>query len=126
MSSAIKALNDSGVGPTIYCMTCGHFTPDQCQIVSRRCQINTETYLAIYQWFVTQSGHPAFKNLSLPTDLPKPQIIKELNCTNTDDFSGDYTIKMHMKDQLITSLLHKNRPMTIQCIILKENFQLHL
>ena len=93
VSSAVQAINDSSLGPNIFCMCCGRFTPEQRQIVQQRCEIDTRLYLALYTWFVEESGHPAFKNLPLPTDIPAPVIIKDTDFDNNTDTPGNVDIE---------------------------------
>ncbi len=94
VSSAVQVINDSSLGPNIFCMCCGRFTPEQRQIVQRRCEIDTRLYLALYNWFVEESGHPAFENLPLPTEIPAPVIIKDSEFdNNNNDAPGNVDIE---------------------------------
>ncbi len=93
VSSAVQVINDSSLGPNIFCMCCGRFTPEQRQIVKRRCEIDTRLYIALYKWFVEESGHPAFKNLPLPKDIPAPVIIKDSEFDNNNDTPGNVNIE---------------------------------
>ncbi len=93
VSSAVQAINDSSIGPNIFCMCSGRFTPTQREIVQRRCEMATDLYLDLYNWFVQVSGHPAFKNLPLSFDIPTPSIIPDTESDNNTDTPGNVDIE---------------------------------
>jgi len=79
----------TGANPTIYAVMCGRMTPTQKQIVRERSVINVEVYLALLTWFITQSGHPGFKNMPLPTACPQPILIQDPSNKHNTAEEGD-------------------------------------
>ena len=68
-------------------------TPDQKQIVRKRSQIDTELYIDILTWFVKESGHSAFLNISIPEDCPQPLLVKDNPTKNNTDNPFDKTVE---------------------------------
>ena len=95
VSSAINMIDESSLGPAIFCMCSGRFTPDQRRIVRDRCKIHTGDYLELYRWFVQESGHPMFKDLKIPSEAPQVYLYEDSKFdtdSNTDE-PGDVDIE---------------------------------
>jgi hypothetical protein len=69
-------------------------TPNQNQIVRKRSRIDTELYIDILTWFVKESGHSAFLNISIPEDCPQPLLVEDISPTkNNTDNPFDKTVE---------------------------------
>ena len=44
---------------------------------------------ALLTWFIEQSGHPAYKDLTVPAECPKPNIVQDPDTTNNTDDEQD-------------------------------------
>jgi hypothetical protein len=44
-------------------------------------------------WFVQQSGHPGFKDTSIPEECHQPLLIGDLDTNNNTNISVDKTVK---------------------------------
>ena len=93
LSSAVQAVKDAGIGPTIYCVACGRFTPSQKTIITTRCEVDTKHFLALFEWFVKESGHPAFKDLEIPSEAPKVVLVNSDDVRNLTDEPVDPAIE---------------------------------
>ena len=60
-------------------------TPEQKQMVRKRPKVNTELFIDILTWFITESGHPAFRNISIPEECPQPIYVEDEETTNNTD-----------------------------------------
>ncbi|KAL7455724.1 hypothetical protein ACHAWC_007254, partial [Mediolabrus comicus] len=61
----------------IYCVLCGRMKPSQKEAVRRRAQLKTEHFLHLINWFIKESGHPAYNNQTPPDECPQPQVIAD-------------------------------------------------
>ena len=89
----MNRLNQVGIVEHIDCVLCGRMTPDQKQIVHKRSQIDTELYIDILTWFVKESGHSEFLNISIPEDCPQPLLVKDNPTKNNTDNPFDKTVE---------------------------------
>ena len=86
LGGVMNQLVQAGIGEHIYCVLCGRMTPEQKQIVRKRSKVNTGLFIDILTWFITESGHPAFSNVSIPEECPQPIYVEdEETKNNTDD-----------------------------------------
>ena len=71
----------------IFVVLCGRMTPDQKQIVRREAEMDTQVFLNLLNWFIKESGHPAYRELTPPEQCPDPVIVLQDEETenNTDD-----------------------------------------
>ncbi len=72
IGGVIHQLNKSGIGEHIYCVLCGRMTVDQKRIIRERSTLDTQLFIDFMTWFVQQSGHPGFKDTSIPEECPQP------------------------------------------------------
>ena len=61
----------------IYCVLCGRMKPSQKEAVRRRAQLKTEHFLHLINWFIKESGHPAYNNQTPPDECPQPQVVAD-------------------------------------------------
>ena len=74
-----------GPAKDLYVMLCGRFTPQQREIISKRVVMDTDLYMDILNYFIEESGHPGYKDMSLPKEFPSPVFVAdEANDNNTD------------------------------------------
>ena len=69
----------------IYAVLCGHITLKQKEIARQRAEIDTKVLTALLTWFIKQSGHPAYKDLTVPAECPEPIIVQDPDTTNNTD-----------------------------------------
>ena len=63
----------SGTQPDMYVMICGRVTTTQREIIKRRCNMNANNYMYIYNWLI--NNHPSYSNMKLPQTCPQPIFI---------------------------------------------------
>jgi len=68
-------------------------TPDQKQIVRKRSRIDTELYNDIFTWFVKESGHPGYLNISIPEECPQPLLVEDNPTKNNTDDPSDKNVE---------------------------------
>jgi hypothetical protein len=93
LGGVMNQLNKAGIGEHIYCVLCGRMTPVQKQIVRKRSKVNTQLCIDILTWFVQQSGHPGYKNSSIPDDCPQPILVEDCDSTNNTDDSVNINVE---------------------------------
>jgi len=75
----------TGANPLVYVVLCGRMTPKQKQIIKDRVTLDTSKMTRLLEWFVRESGHPAYEGVMPPGDCPQPTIIVDENTTNNTD-----------------------------------------
>jgi len=70
-------------------------TPDQKQIVRKRSIIDTQLYIDILTWFVKESSHPGYLNISIPQDCPQPLLVEDNPTKNNNDDPSDKTVESY-------------------------------
>ena len=81
------AIQQKHGNPQIYAVLCGRMTLKQKEIFRQRAEIDTKVLTALLTWFIKHSGHPAYKDLTVPAECPKPKIVQgpdTANKTNVD------------------------------------------
>ncbi len=89
----MNQLNQIGIGEHIYCVLCSRMIPDQNQIVCQRSRIDTQLYIDILKWFVRESGHPGYLNISIPEECPQPLLVEDDPTKNKTDNPSDKTVE---------------------------------
>ena len=84
IGGVMNDLDSKGAPSSMYIMLCGKTTPEQRKIIRRRAEFDRNEYLDILNYFITESGHPGYKDMPLPQDFPKPNYIE-------DEATGDNT-----------------------------------
>jgi hypothetical protein len=74
---------------------CPLWKNDSCPkaVVRKRSKANTQLCIDILTWFVQQSGHPGYRNTSIPDDCPQPLLVKDHDSTNNTDESVDTNVE---------------------------------
>ena len=72
-------------------------TPDQKLIVRKRSRIDTELYNDIFTWFVKESGHPGYLNISIPEECPQPLLVEDNPTKNNTDDQSNKTVESNYK-----------------------------
>jgi hypothetical protein len=93
IGGVINQLNRSGIGEHIYCVLCGRTTLDQKKKIRERSRIDTQLFSDIMTWFVQESGHPGFKDTSIPEQCPQPLLVEDLETNNNTDDSADINVE---------------------------------
>jgi len=50
--------------------------------------LDTEEYLDILNYFITESNHPGYKGMPLPDEFPKPVFVEDEATESNTDNSG--------------------------------------
>jgi hypothetical protein len=89
MGGVFSHLNECHI-KEIVCVLSGAMTPKQKERAREQAKIDTKLYLGLLTWFIEESGHPAYENIPVPTECPRPIIIEDRESKyNTDDPSTD-------------------------------------
>ena len=68
-------------------------TPTQKRIVREKAMLNTGIYLDLLRWFIKESGHGGYAEMSVPEECPKLQLIKERDTSHNTDEEGDAALE---------------------------------
>jgi hypothetical protein len=68
-------------------------TVDQKRIIRERSTLDTQLFIDIVTWFVQQSGHPGFKDTSIPEECPQPLLVGDLDTNNNTNISVDKNVE---------------------------------
>jgi hypothetical protein len=68
-------------------------TLDQKKLVRERFRIDTQLFIDIMTWFVQKSGHPGFKDTSIPEQHPQPLLVEDLETKNTTNDSANINVE---------------------------------
>ncbi len=60
-------------------------TPDQKQIVRKQAKVDTQLFIDVMTWFIEESGHPRYKETSIPEDSTQPILIEDSETRNNTD-----------------------------------------
>ena len=63
----------------------------------KRSRIDTELHIDFLTWFVKESGHPGYLNISIPEDCPQPLLVEDNPTKNNTDNSSDKTVESNYK-----------------------------
>ncbi len=89
IGGVIHQLNKSRIGEHIYCVLCGRMTVDQKRIIRKWSTLDTQLFIDIMTWFVQQSGHPGFKDTSIPEKCTQPLLFRDSDTNNNTNISVD-------------------------------------
>ena len=89
VGEAANLFNRPGANPYIYCVLCGRMTKDQKKLARKKAALDTEKLMALLDWYIKKSGHPAYANFVLPTEFPAPTIIEDPENEHNTDKSGE-------------------------------------
>ena len=79
----------TGANPLVYTILCGRMTPKQKEIVKNRARLDTSKMTKLLEWFVRESGHNGYKDVTPPKDCPQPTIIVDEETNNNTDQEQD-------------------------------------
>mgnify|MGYP006194651551 CR=1 FL=1 len=75
VGGALHKYRSSTGGKNIYVVLFGRMTPAQKNIVRRQAEMNADLFLDLLTWFIQESGHKGYKDVTPPDECPKPVII---------------------------------------------------
>ena len=87
VGGALHKYRTSGAGKNVYVVLCGRMTPEQKNIVSRKAEMDTDMVMDLLTWFINESGHQGYSEVTPPDECPNPVIIlpDDDNENSTDD-----------------------------------------
>ena len=91
IGATFNFLRDTGAQKDVYVMLCGRMTPSQRAIAKSKCQINTEDYIKLLTWLI--SNHPSYKNMTPPANAPHPIPVGTLDATTNNTDQSDPNAK---------------------------------
>ena len=97
LGAVVNHLNQAGIGEHIYCILCGKMTPDQKQIVRRRAVVDTQLFIDLLTWFVNESGHPGYQNITIPEECPQPLFVEDQETNNNTDESVNVNMETNIE-----------------------------
>ena len=124
LGAVVNHLNQAGIGKHIYCVLCGRMTPDQKQIVRRRAVVDTQLFIGLLTWFVNESGHPGYQNITIPKECPKPLFVEDQETNINTDELVNVNMETNIKSGTYFFPLHKYHQIPHQCTILLINLHL--
>jgi len=83
----------TGANPMVYCVLTGRMTAKQKELVRERALFDTSKMMKLLRWFISESGHPGFKDAQLPENCPKPIIIEDPESSHNTDESYDEQVE---------------------------------
>ena len=97
LGAVVNHLNQAGIGEHIYCVLCGRMTLDQKQIVRRRAVVDTKLFIDLLTWFVNESGHPGYQNITIPEECPQPLFVEDQETNNNTDESVNVNMETNIE-----------------------------
>ena len=85
VGGVIDHVRNMGVAQNMYVMLCGRMTPAQRTIIRNRAQIDTEVYRDVLNYFIKESGHPGYAEVSMPENFPCPVFVEDKETENNTD-----------------------------------------
>ncbi len=77
---------------------CGRITPEQKTIVRRQAEMDTDLFMDHLTWFIKESGHQGYSEVTPPDECPNPVIIlQEGDNENTTDDPVDPILKCEIQ-----------------------------
>eukprot|EP00984_Skeletonema_dohrnii_P006196 scaffold2225_cov90-Skeletonema_dohrnii-CCMP3373.AAC.2 len=61
----------------VYVVLNGRMTPKQKEKVRERAEFDISKMMQLMDWFVTESGHPAYANVTRPSECPHPVVMED-------------------------------------------------
>ena len=124
LGAVVNYLNQAGIGKHIYCVLCGRMAPDQKQLVCRRAVVDTQLFIDLLTWFVNESGHPGYQNITIPKECPQPLFVEDQETNNNTDESVNVNMETNIESGTYFFPLHKNHQIPHQCMVLPINLHL--
>ncbi len=83
-------------------------TPDQKQIVRKQAKVDTQLFIDVMTWFIQESGHPGYKETSIPEDCTQPILIEDSERRNNTDCPVNASLETTYEDGTFFSHLLNN------------------
>ena len=95
VGGVMNKCNSSGAGKNIFVVLCGRMTPSQRAEIRGRSKLNSKIFLHLLNWFVIESGHSGYLDVTPTTECPDPIVVleDEENENNTDE-SIDQSVEL--------------------------------
>jgi hypothetical protein len=68
-------------------------TVDQKRIIREWSTLDAQLIIDIMTWFVQQSGHPGFKDTSIPEECPQPLLVGDSDTNNNTNISVNKNVE---------------------------------
>ena len=91
VGSVINEYQSTGANPHIYVVHGGRLTPSQKNIIKTKTEMNTKLYTDYMTWFIKQSGHRGFKDVTVPEECPQPKVVEDKK--NNEDTEMNPTVE---------------------------------
>ncbi len=65
------------------------------------------TIIDVMTWFIQESGHPGYNQMSIPEDCPQPLLIKDSKTRNNTDHPVNESLETTYEGGTFFSHLHK-------------------
>ena len=82
---------------SVYVILSGRFTPNQRTIIKKRCKVEIENFLQVYNWL--RQYNPHYRDMPDLIECPTPIIFEDEPNTNNTDNSEDPEIEKHLEFQ---------------------------
>ncbi len=70
--------------------------------------MDTQLFIDVMTWFVKESGHPGYKETSIPKDCTQPILIEDSEARNNTDRPVNASLETTYEGGTFFSHLHKN------------------
>eukprot|EP00984_Skeletonema_dohrnii_P016910 scaffold7595_cov74-Skeletonema_dohrnii-CCMP3373.AAC.3 len=93
--SVMNHFMTTGANPLVYVVLCGRMTPTQREkeTAKKKALLNMEKMVDLFEWFINESGHPAYEGVTPPTECPKPRFIVDEETPNNTDQEHDQELE---------------------------------
>ena len=85
VGGVMNHLDPTGAGRSIFAVICGRMTLSQREIARNRARIDTSIYTSLLSWFIQKSGHPGYKDVVVPDEIPQPKVVEDKQGHNNTD-----------------------------------------
>jgi hypothetical protein len=106
IGGVLNKFNDANAGKNIFVVLCGRMTPSQRAEIRGKSKLNSEVFLHLLNWFVRESGHMGYSDVTPPNECPNPIVIlqDDENANNTDEsVDEDVELKFGQKKFFFSS-----------------------
>ena len=80
--------------PSVYIVMSGRFTPSQRTIVRKRCLIEVDNFVKIYNWL--RENNPYYEEMPEMSSCPTPMMFEDEPDANNTDESEDLVVESHV------------------------------
>jgi hypothetical protein len=95
VGGVLNKFNNANAGKNIFVVLCGRMTPSQRAEIRGKSKLNSDIFLHLLNWFVRESHHSGYSDVTPPTECPNPIVIlqDQENLNNTDE-SVDESVEL--------------------------------